>query len=86
MGWGSLKRGLVIDMIPASGDPRVVWSVTLKSDVDLDIKIGTYDKKSGLYEKSWKYNLRPSISRLSEATYYISGAAAYQLKNDQSGQ
>jgi hypothetical protein len=84
MGWGPLKRGLVIDMIPATGDPRVVWSVTVKSDVDLDTRVSTFNKKTDVWgNKSWKYNLSRSIPVLANITRGIFGAAAVQLKEDQ---
>jgi hypothetical protein len=84
LGWGSLKRGMVADLIPAAGDPRIVWSSSLKSDVDLGIKIKTFDKKTTFDGKSWKYNLAPSIPALSDQVYQVMRAVAFQLKTDQS--
>jgi hypothetical protein len=86
MGWGPLKRGLVVDMIPATGDPRVIWSNTLKSDLELDIAIGKFDKKSGMYSKSWKYNLKSSIPALSVASLKVFETTAIKLKMDQVGE
>jgi len=84
MGWGPYKRGLVIDMIPSTGEPRVIWSVTTKSDVGLDTRISTRNKKMDVWgNKSWKYNLSRSIPVLTTIMRGVFGAAAVQLKEDQ---
>jgi hypothetical protein len=83
MGWTPLKRGMVVDLIPASGDPRIVWSATLKSDLEIGVEIEKFDKKSNLYSKTWKLNLQPSIPKLADATTQVMSAAAVQLKMDQ---
>jgi hypothetical protein len=83
MGWGPLKRGLVIDMIPSHGDPRVIWSATLKADLETGVGIGKFDKKSGITQKSWKYNLKPSIPGLTSVASAVLESAALKLKADQ---
>jgi len=86
MGWGPLKRGLVVDLIPATGDPRIIWSATLKSDLDLDVEIGKFDKKAGMTYKSWKYNLEASIVDLNRASKKVFESTAVKLKLDQSNE
>jgi hypothetical protein len=85
-GGGPMKRGLVIDMIPATGDPRIIWSTTLKADLKLDLSIGKFDKKSGLYDKSWKYDLKSSVPYLSIASRMLFVESALKLKIDQVGE
>jgi hypothetical protein len=55
----------------------------LKADLNLEIELAKFDKKSGLYHKSWKYNLKPSIPAIATETFKIFNVAALQLKNDQ---
>ena len=83
VGWGPLKRGLVVDLIPATGDPRIIWSASLKTLLELDLKPYTFDRKKGLYNESWKYNLQKSLPELTDASLQLFGAVACNLKSDQ---
>jgi hypothetical protein len=83
LGWTPLKRGMVTDMIPATGLPRIIWSSSLKSLVNTGEVIRSFDRKLKLTSESWKYNLSPSIPVLAEDTYKVFRAVATDFHNDQ---
>jgi hypothetical protein len=84
LGFGGDRRSFVIDMIPAQGESRIVWSAYFKNFVELDFKATKTDTKTGAWKKSWGYDLNAAIPDLKDALFEAASISAYKLKHDQS--
>lgn len=83
LGFGADRRSFVMDMIPAQGESRIIWSTYFKNFVELDFKATKTNTKTGAWKKSWGYDLNAAIPDLKEALYEASSISAYKLKLDQ---
>jgi len=83
LGFGADRRSFVMDMIPANGESRIIWSSYFKNFVELDYKSTKVDAQKGLYDQKWGYDLNVAIPELSEAIFESAAISAYKFKIDQ---